>query len=96
VSNNPPYISLELSKDEAEWLYEKLYGQKLDFKDKFDEICSMSSSNPLAKMRSALTMKLAVELENFDTVVSRFTDQQPDLKQIDERLDQFKERMDQP
>ncbi|WP_288959778.1 hypothetical protein [uncultured Sulfitobacter sp.] len=87
--NKPPYVVLELDEDEAKWVYEKLAGQDIDTEQAFLEWCAMSGADPRANMRSSMTMRLAVERENFDTVLDKFERQQPALTKIKDRLREF-------
>ncbi len=68
-------------------MYEKLYGLSLENERAFAEVCAMSSSDPRARMRSALTARLSSEAHNFDAMLEIFERQRPSIKTSREKLD---------
>lgn len=81
MSNNPPYVSLELDKHDAEWLSKLIAAHQIESEDSFVELCGMSSSDPRARMRATLTMIAAGEQSMSENLLDRMVSQQPDMQE---------------
>ena len=80
MSNYPPYVSLELNKDDAEWLSKLIAAHQLESEYSFAELCRMPSSDPRSNMRAILTMAAAHEQDMSENLLDRIVSQQPDIQ----------------
>lgn len=84
--NKPPYVLLELNKEEAEFIYKQLQLQAISTQADFETVAAMSSADPRAQLRASASMRLACDLESHDAIADRFKTQQPELQAIDHML----------
>lgn len=81
MDNKPPFVSLELDSTEAEWLVKLLDIARDTSEKRFNEIASISSSDPRARNRATLIMDAGFDNSISENLIERITNQLPSVKE---------------
>lgn len=79
MSNSPPYVSLELTEEEATALYRILTKEQADINANIKTVCEASSNSEIGRNRPMLMMKLYDDLGWVERFGVYMQEQQPEL-----------------